>query len=57
MTTVIVLLAVAALGAALVRYARHDRFAGPSPLRDCLDECRRRNDIRRMYDLSRFVPR
>lgn len=57
MTTVIVLLAVAALGAALVRYARHDRFAGPHSLRDVRDECRRRNDLRLAYDLSRFVPR
>lgn len=57
MTTVILLLAVAAVGAALVHYARHDRFSGPRSLRDVRDECRRRNDLRLSYDLSRFIPR
>jgi hypothetical protein len=57
MSTVILLLALTALGAGLVRYARHDRFSGPHPLRDLRDECQRRNDLRLAHDLSRFVPR
>lgn len=39
MTSILVLLAMVALAAALVRYARHDRFAGPAvrtPHRDDL---------------------
>lgn len=30
MTSILILLAMVALAAALVRYARHDRFAGPT---------------------------
>ena len=38
MTTLIVLLAFLALAALLVRYARHDHFAGPANLADDHDE-------------------
>ena len=38
MTTIVLLLAIAVLAAALVSYARHDRFAGPSSTSHPFDE-------------------
>jgi len=38
MSTVILITVLAGLGALLVRYARHDHFAGPAHLNRCLDE-------------------
>ena len=38
MTTIVLLLTIAVLAAALVSYARHDRFAGPSSTTHPFDE-------------------
>jgi hypothetical protein len=46
MTTVIAILALAALFVGLLRYARHDRYAGPSSRRSEHDDLGRRDPAR-----------
>ena len=50
MTTFVVLIALFALTAALVRYARHDHFAGPGNIADSHDE------LGSLHTRSRIVP-
>jgi hypothetical protein len=50
MTTFALLIALIALAAALVRYARHDHFAGPGNLADSHD------DLGSLHQRSRIVP-
>ena len=51
MTTFALFIALIALFAALVRYARHDHFAGPGNLADSHD------DLGSLHLRSRLVPR